>query len=92
MYLLPVFALDPNAHPDRESVMASLGTGNELLRCLECSERGRKVTGLMGRQSKLSDQDANLDFGNGEGVVVVEESLTGVKTINGKEEEMKIWK
>lgn len=88
MYLLPVFALDPNAHPDRESVMASLGTGNELLRCLECSERGRKVAGLMGRHSKLSDQDANLDFGNGEGVDVVKESVTQVKTMDWKEEEM----
>ncbi|XP_039137475.1 tRNA pseudouridine synthase A-like [Dioscorea cayenensis subsp. rotundata] len=90
VYLLPVFALDPNAHPDRESVMASLGTGNELLRCLECSERGRKVAGLMGRQSKLSDQNASLDFGNGEGVDVVEESAPQVKTIDGKEEEMEM--
>ncbi|KAJ0969816.1 hypothetical protein J5N97_022693 [Dioscorea zingiberensis] len=90
VYLLPVFALDPNAHPDRESVMASLGTGNELLKCLECSERGRKVDGLMGRQSKHSDQDANIDAGKGEGVDVVYESQTEVKTINGKEEEKQV--
>ncbi|MQM08114.1 hypothetical protein Taro_040964 [Colocasia esculenta] len=50
VYLLPVFALDPNAHPDRESVIASLGSQNELAKCLECSERGRKVAGLVGRQ------------------------------------------
>uniref|UniRef100_A0A1D1YUF1 tRNA pseudouridine synthase 1 n=1 Tax=Anthurium amnicola TaxID=1678845 RepID=A0A1D1YUF1_9ARAE len=52
VYLLPVFALDPNAHPDRESVMASLGSENELAKCLECSERGRKVASLMGRQEE----------------------------------------
>lgn len=49
IYLLPVFALDPNAHPDRESVVASMGSEKELAKCLECSERGRKVPGLMGR-------------------------------------------
>nr|XP_043632905.1 tRNA pseudouridine synthase A-like [Erigeron canadensis] len=43
VYLLPVFALDPNSHRDRESVLASLGSDNELVKCLECSERGRKV-------------------------------------------------
>nr|CAD1844774.1 unnamed protein product [Ananas comosus var. bracteatus] len=43
VYLLPVFALDPSAHPDREAVMASLGSGNELARCVECSERGGSV-------------------------------------------------
>lgn len=86
MYVLPVFALDSNAHPDREMLMASLGTGNELLRCLECSERGRKVAGLMGRQSKLSDQNASFDFGNGEGVDTIEESLPQLKTKDGKEE------
>jgi tRNA pseudouridine38-40 synthase len=48
VYLLPVFALDPSAHPDREAVMASVGSGNELAKCVACSERGRKVPGLMG--------------------------------------------
>ncbi|KAJ4811787.1 tRNA pseudouridine synthase family protein [Rhynchospora pubera] len=48
IYLLPVFALDPSAHPDREAVMASIGSGNELVKCVECSERGRKIPGLMG--------------------------------------------
>uniref|UniRef100_A0A2P2PIA8 tRNA pseudouridine synthase n=1 Tax=Rhizophora mucronata TaxID=61149 RepID=A0A2P2PIA8_RHIMU len=42
VYLLPVFALDPCVHRDRESVLAS---NNELVKCLECSERGRKVDG-----------------------------------------------
>ncbi|XP_020085131.1 tRNA pseudouridine synthase A, mitochondrial-like [Ananas comosus] len=55
VYLLPVFALDPSAHPDREAVMASLGSGNELARCVECSERGRKVPGIMGRGPKGSN-------------------------------------
>ncbi|PUZ76983.1 hypothetical protein GQ55_1G334100 [Panicum hallii var. hallii] len=52
LYLLPVFALDPSAHPDREAVMASMGSGSELTKCLECSERGRKVPGVMGREGK----------------------------------------
>lgn len=51
VYLIPVFALDPSSHPDRESVMASLGSENELVMCLGCSERGRKVVGLMGKRS-----------------------------------------
>ncbi|XP_019190039.1 PREDICTED: tRNA pseudouridine synthase A, mitochondrial isoform X2 [Ipomoea nil] len=51
VYLIPVFALDPSAHRDRESVLASLGSGNELVKCLECSERGRKVFGIMGKRS-----------------------------------------
>ncbi|KAK8517096.1 hypothetical protein V6N13_092382 [Hibiscus sabdariffa] len=51
VYLIPVFALDPSCHRDRESVMASLGSGNELVKCLECSERGRKVIGVMGKRS-----------------------------------------
>ncbi|KAF9621765.1 hypothetical protein IFM89_027619 [Coptis chinensis] len=49
VYLIPVFALDRNAHRDRESVLASLGSDNELVKCLECSERGRKVLGAMGK-------------------------------------------
>lgn len=51
VYLIPLFALDPSSHRDRESVMASLGSGNELVKCLECSERGRKVEGLFGKRS-----------------------------------------
>ncbi|GER39969.1 unnamed protein product [Striga asiatica] len=49
VYLIPVFALDPSCHRDRESVLASVGSGNELVKCLECSERGRKVLGVMGK-------------------------------------------
>ncbi|XP_030527293.2 tRNA pseudouridine synthase A [Rhodamnia argentea] len=51
VYLVPVFALDPSSHRDRESVVASLGSGNELVKCLECSERGRKVVGVMGKRN-----------------------------------------
>ncbi|KAL6524891.1 hypothetical protein OROMI_030484 [Orobanche minor] len=51
VYLIPVFALDPSCHRDRESVLASLGSGSELVKCLECSERGRKVYGVMGKRS-----------------------------------------
>ena len=59
LYLLPVFALDPSAHPDREAVMASMGSGSELTKCLECSERGRKVPGVMGREGKLPSPGEN---------------------------------
>ncbi|XP_010539823.1 PREDICTED: tRNA pseudouridine synthase A, mitochondrial [Tarenaya hassleriana] len=51
VYLIPVFALDPFSHRDREAVMASLGSGQEFVKCLECSERGRKVVGVMGKGS-----------------------------------------
>ncbi|CAO2834556.1 unnamed protein product [Amaranthus hypochondriacus] len=50
VYLLPVFALDPSSHRDRESVLASLGSENELVKCVGCSERGRKVIGVMGNR------------------------------------------
>ncbi|KAJ0255908.1 U_synth_1 domain-containing protein [Hirschfeldia incana] len=51
VYLLPVFALDPFTHRDREAVMASLGSGEEYVKCFECSERGRKnkITGVVGK-------------------------------------------
>ncbi|CAH9128832.1 unnamed protein product [Cuscuta epithymum] len=61
VYLIPVFALDPSAHRDRESVLASLGSGNELVKCLECSERGRKVMGLMGKRSFNSNNVVSSD-------------------------------
>lgn len=51
VYLIPVFALDPSAHRDRESVKASLGSDEEFVKCLECSDRGRKVGGLMGKRT-----------------------------------------
>ncbi|KAL9229213.1 hypothetical protein vseg_004702 [Gypsophila vaccaria] len=50
VYLLPVFALDPTCHRDRESVLASLGSDEELVKCVACSERGRKVLGLVGNK------------------------------------------
>ncbi|CAI9777923.1 unnamed protein product [Fraxinus pennsylvanica] len=57
VYLIPVFALDPSCHRDRESVLASLGSENELVKCLECSERGRKVFGVMGKRNFYSKSD-----------------------------------
>lgn len=65
VYLIPVFALDPSCHRDRESVLASLGSASELVKCLECSERGRKVVGLMGkRNSDFKSEDAAVGSGN----------------------------
>ncbi|XP_073145643.1 uncharacterized protein [Henckelia pumila] len=67
VYLIPVFALDPSCHRDRESVLASLGSGNELVKCLECSERGRKVVGLMGKRNsefKYVSEEAVVGSGN----------------------------
>ncbi|KAK8916079.1 putative tRNA pseudouridine synthase [Platanthera zijinensis] len=62
VYLLPVFALDPNSHPNRESVLASFGSENELSRCFDCSERGRKVVGVVGRQSKvLKEEEKSME-------------------------------
>lgn len=58
VYLVPVFALDKSCHRDRESVLASLGSGNVLVKCLECSERGRKVEGVMG--NKRSSDSSSL--------------------------------
>ncbi|XP_065881579.1 uncharacterized protein [Euphorbia lathyris] len=54
VYLIPVFALDPSSHPARESVLASLGSDSELAKCFECSERGRKVIGAVGKRSSES--------------------------------------
>lgn len=51
VYLIPVFALDPSSHRDRESVLASLGSDSEYVKCFECSERGRKVIGVMGKRT-----------------------------------------
>ncbi|KAM7261183.1 hypothetical protein ACFE04_026658 [Oxalis oulophora] len=38
VYLIPVFALNPASLPSRDDVSASLGSDNELVKCLECSE------------------------------------------------------
>ncbi|TYH14283.1 hypothetical protein ES288_A06G208000v1 [Gossypium darwinii] len=81
VYLIPVFALDPSCHRDRESVLSSLGSGNELVKCLECSERGRKVIGVMGKRSSFEPKSTivqsgissnNLDAEN----VIKEDNLT----------------
>ncbi|XP_027331181.1 tRNA pseudouridine synthase A isoform X2 [Abrus precatorius] len=58
VYLIPVFALDPSCHRDRETVLASLGSENELVKCLECSERGRKVVGLVGNRKQNLELEA----------------------------------
>ncbi|MED6113855.1 hypothetical protein PIB30_074738 [Stylosanthes scabra] len=42
----------------RETVLASLGSGNELVKCWECSERGRKVVGLVGNAKRNLTQEA----------------------------------
>ncbi|KAJ9542099.1 hypothetical protein OSB04_028605 [Centaurea solstitialis] len=80
VYLLPVFALDPGSHRDRESVLASLGSEKELVKCLECSEKGRKVEIQSGISSNglsaLSDSDgkqenaASLHNGSSKPVIV----------------------
>lgn len=63
MYLIPVFALDPFTHRDREAVMASLGSGEEYVKCYECSERGRKnkITGVVGKLKVDSFEAKSLD-------------------------------
>ncbi|KAG7651864.1 putative mitochondrial tRNA pseudouridine(27/28) synthase [Arabidopsis thaliana] len=63
VYLLPVFALDPISHRDRETVMASLGPGEEYVKCFECSERGRKIPpGLVGKWKGTNFGTKSLDF------------------------------
>ncbi|KAG9148006.1 hypothetical protein Leryth_003595 [Lithospermum erythrorhizon] len=89
MYLLPVFALDSSCHRDRESVVASLGSGNDLVKCLECSERGRKVFGVMGKRAfdDLKNEKEGLDIESGSlsnNTVEKEEIENGV-SVNGEE-------
>ena len=87
VYLIPVFALDPNSHPNRESVMASLGSENELVKCLECSERGRKVAGLMGKRNyELRGSTFELGISSNNGDASVDSLVSGkivVSSING---------
>lgn len=69
VYLLPVFALDCAVHRDRESVLASVGSGSELVRCWECSERGRKVEVRLGGSTNtssavLDDENRHEDRGS----------------------------
>ncbi|KFK34456.1 hypothetical protein AALP_AA5G147600 [Arabis alpina] len=56
VYLIPVFALDPISHRDREAVIASLGSGEEYVKCFECSERGRKIPNV---QSDISSNTSS---------------------------------
>ncbi|CAB4265494.1 unnamed protein product [Prunus armeniaca] len=73
VYLIPVFALDPSAHRDRESVLASLGSDKEFVKCLECSERGRKVGGLMGKRNyELRGTSFGLDISSNTNESMVE--------------------
>lgn len=66
VYLIPVFALDPSRHRNRESVLASVGSENELVKCVECSERGRKVYGVWGKRSFESKTVAeNVEIASG---------------------------
>ncbi|KAG2243291.1 hypothetical protein Bca52824_094860 [Brassica carinata] len=53
VYLLPVFALDPFTHRDREA----------YVKCFECSERGRKnkITGVVGKLKGDSFDAKSLD-------------------------------
>nr|KYP72544.1 tRNA pseudouridine synthase 1 [Cajanus cajan] len=62
----------------RETVMASLGSGNELVKCFECSERGRKVVGLVGnRKHNLELEAMDVDAGiSSNKNVVVDSSVT----------------
>ncbi|KAL9326098.1 hypothetical protein ACSQ67_006743 [Phaseolus vulgaris] len=76
VYLIPVFALDPCCHRDRETVMASLGSTNELVKCLECSERGRKVVGLVGnRKHNLELEAMDVEAGISSNTDVVLDSV-----------------
>lgn len=59
-----MFALDPCCHRDRETVLASLGSENELVKCLPCSERGRKVEGVVGNSKRNLELEA-VDVENG---------------------------
>lgn len=62
VYLLPVFSLDSNKHMDRESVLKSFGSSNVLAKCVECSERGRKVLGVMGnRKNNGQKKEENIE-------------------------------
>jgi tRNA pseudouridine38-40 synthase len=83
LYLLPVFALDPSAHPDREAVMASMGSGSELTKCLECSERGRKVPGVMGREGKLPSPGEIGSDAPVEGTVDTHDELGSIEAAKG---------
>ncbi|KAK4778550.1 hypothetical protein SAY86_006078 [Trapa natans] len=83
VYLIPVFALDPSCHRDRESVLASVGSESELVKCLECSERGRKVVGLMGRRCFSDPKGAANGDGNVEplGTIFTGDEVNGTSDV-----------
>ncbi|KAL3514824.1 hypothetical protein ACH5RR_027541 [Cinchona calisaya] len=90
VYLIPVFALDPSCHRDRESVLASLGSENELVKCVECSERGRKVEGIMGKRnfdSKVRSDAVTVESGissNNTPAEMIQEKIINSSTgVNG---------
>ncbi|XP_042492932.1 tRNA pseudouridine synthase A [Macadamia integrifolia] len=88
LYLIPVFALDPTSHPDRETVLASLGSENELAKCLECSERGRKVVGVMGRRNSETRTAENGDNAVPDSEALMESRVScgnGVDTVSHSE-------
>ncbi|WOH03621.1 hypothetical protein DCAR_0623020 [Daucus carota subsp. sativus] len=94
VYMLPVFALDPTAHRDRESVLASFGSDVQLLKCFQCSERGRKVFGVMGKRSfgAVTSESENLsnslstvsDLGS-EDVKLIDLANAGGDNVNGND-------
>ncbi|XP_024962713.1 tRNA pseudouridine synthase 1-like isoform X2 [Cynara cardunculus var. scolymus] len=82
VYLLPVFALDPASHRDRESVLASLGSENELVKCLECSERGRKVLNTMGKPETGTITGSEVEIQSG----ISSNGLSALSDSDGKQE------
>ncbi|XWS56391.1 hypothetical protein CRYUN_Cryun09bG0081400 [Craigia yunnanensis] len=81
VYHIPVSALDPSCHRNRASVLSSLGSGNELVKRLECSERGRKVIGVMGKRSSFEAKStivqSDISSNNGDNRnAVKEDNLT----------------
>ncbi|CAA0831113.1 Pseudouridine synthase family protein [Striga hermonthica] len=53
VYLIPLFAFDPSCHRDRESVLASVGSGNERVRKEEGRFWGLWVSVVMSRKEFL---------------------------------------
>lgn len=83
VYLIPVFALDPSSHRDRESVLASLGSGNELVKCLECSERGRKVVGAVGNKREAKSVVSHTDISLNSSGAAVQSEIIEDATVTG---------
>eukprot|EP00249_Psilotum_nudum_P021332 c28072_g1_i3 orf=532-3054(-) len=75
-YVIPVFAFDSSVHRDRESVLASEGKDGAFAKCLECSERGRKVLGALG---KGCGKALNMSKEGEEKEILMEENPTSAK-------------